>query len=145
MNKKNFTLVSIIVSMVFMVSVFMPTYQIIVSTGDTSYGYLSWPWQAFLNQSDNLKVPCFIFFGAYIAVLILAIVLLVRSYFAKTDDGDKEDKFFVFGCFAGAIGSAFFALMGIGISSFIPMGLALLYSILYVVAIFIHHRYLSTI
>ena len=133
-----------IATLVFMASTFIPSYQYLVGEGDSLVGYHAFPFVAFQHQKENLIIPCFVFFFGYLALLLLAGIFYVVSYSTKEDAaGDKEDKFFVFGSFIGAIASAFFALMCIGISSFIPMLLGLFYAIAYIVAIVIHHKYLT--
>ena len=142
MSKKAFTNLAIIASMVIMGTFFIPFYQVVVGSGDTAYGYFDLPWRAFYRLEGNLFIASTVFFVLYLILMVGGITLYAISASAKDPESDREDKFFVFACFLCAITHAFYALMCIGIGSFIPMVLAILYAILYVVAILIHHRYL---
>ena len=143
MTKKRFAIITMIATGIFILTLFLPLYQINVTSGDTAYGYMSWPWVAFLAKEGSLVWGCFVFLGVYVAGLLGTIILHLKSYLADPLDGDKEDKYFVFGSFLGAIASAIYALVAVSITSVIPMIFALVYSILFVVSILIHHKYLA--
>lgn len=143
MTKKRFTLICIIATFVFIASFTAPLYQVVVEEGGTTRGYMDFPWNAFPRLSEHFRIPSYIFSIAYIGIAIFALVLLFRSLLHKKQDDDKEDKWFVFGVFILAFDHAFYALMCIGITAFIPMIMSLVYAIAFLVAIFIHNKHLT--
>jgi|GEM_PF-2593655 len=143
MNKRRAYLLFVIFEVLAMASLFTPIYQVII--GDAEYGeaYLAMFYESFALQEGNLVMASYIFFIVTLLGVAFGIILMVKALLTKDKKGDKEDKFFVFGCFASAISYAFFCLMTLGIQSFIPMALSLLYALLTAAMIFVHHRFLT--
>lgn len=143
MNRKKLTLIFVLLELLFVASLFAPLYQVRVETGDVASGYLTFPWLAFNTLQGGIKIAGYVFFVICVAAVLFGIYLFIRSYRDKTGEGDKEDRHFVFGCFVCAIAYAFFGLMGLGTNAFIPMAMAIVYSIASVILILIHHRFLA--
>ena len=143
MKKRQFTYIALALTVAFMGSFFAPFYQVNVKTAEEVYGYMTSPWVAFYKLEGNLFLVSSVFFLVYMILMLGGVVMYVVSCTSKDEQSDREDKFFVFASFLCAISSAFYALMCVGIGSFIPLILAILYAIGYVVMIFIHNKYLT--
>ena len=143
MKKRHFTILAIILTILFMATFFTPTYQVTVGEGETAYGYMDTPWNAFPKLQGNLPITSTVFLVLEMALLLASIVMYLISATTKNKESDKEDKFFVFASFLAAISNAFYAVMCVGVGSFIPMLLAILYAIIYVIGILIHNKFLT--
>ena len=143
MNKKRAYIIFLIFEILAFVSLFTPIYQVVEGDPETGKAYLSMFFDCFNHQEGNIVYASYIFFAVTLLGVAFGIFLMVKSLLVKDKSSDKEDKFFIFGCFASAISYAFFCLMTLGIQAFIPMALSLLYAILTAVMIVVHHRFLT--
>ena len=144
MKKKHFYLIFMLLQALFLGTYFLPLYQINVVEGGKTKGYKTVFYESFNAQGESLiRIACYLFFIVVIASILFGLALSIIALIAKPDDGDREDKFFVFSCFVLALSHAFMSMMQLGTQSFMVMLLALGYSILTAASIFIHHRFLT--
>ena len=144
MKKKPFILLCILLFAALSLSFFAPFYQVLEDHSGVIYGRLGFFWECFASQGGNLQYASWGFLVAFLALFVTGEVFLLRSYHVDKEKDDIEDKFFVFGVFFIALGFALFSMLCLAITSLIPLVVAILYAVLAVVSVVIHHKFLTS-
>lgn len=124
---------------------FLPTYNIVITEGETSsahYGSLF----EFFGNLDTLRT--WLVAGMFLIVAIFygfSLYFLFRCLFTKALDGDKEDRYFVYGSFLSVAGGALFGLNGLGLVQYVAMGIGLGVALFGILALVLHYKKLSDI
>ncbi len=102
--------------------------------------------EAFLHPEEGTALwLAFLGFGLFVAFELLAIFLLLRSVFADPDNGDSEDKSFVFGYFFLALGFGIFLLYCFSMHHTVAIFLGIIGIAVGIIAVVIHYKKLSNI
>jgi len=127
----------------FMLAVpFIPLYGIFISGQGTIYAN-------FINYYDivptNKSIAFIIISSISCLACGLAGVFFARCFFAKPQVGDKEDKFFVFGCAIFALACVLYGAICLSVTAYFGMLIGVVLGLTGVAGIILHYKVLSDI
>ena len=100
----------------------------------------------YVNASSTPRQVFFIVsYAAFFLLITAASAFFIRSIRAKSDIGDTEDKFYVFGFTFLILGNAILSMTMFGQGNYIPMAWSLAYVIAGIAMIALHFKKLSAV
>lgn len=141
--KKSITLGLLLLSLAFLGLSFLPMYSVYVAEGTYAYGTVI---ESFQYPSPDSAVGLAI--GAYIAYGVLDLVgafFYLRSLISNPEDGDKEDKFFVFGSWFLTLSHGVFMLFAFSMHHTLAIVLGVVGVAIGIASIVLHYKKLSNI